>query len=204
MKIEFESRSEIDNFCELLQDIYPAALVIDTDDMADVAFGNSDRDLPWNSDGYHMSAHMRTEETVNKKVDNKADKGADKNANNPDALYTYDQVFGRGVVWEEVTMDGKKYLRRVISGLTPFQREEDMIYLAGQLDAWYQMVGIGVRRMADVADATGLSEPYLVDMCRIWSRRMAGPKSAQYWFRVTPNGGYEIVDWPHKEETPDD
>lgn len=203
MKIEFESRNEINEFCEMLQDIYPAALVIDADGMADVVFGNSDRDLPWNSDGYHMCAHMRAEEKVNKE---EADKSGDKTAEKPNPLYTYERVIGRGVVWEEVTMDGKKYLRRVISGSSPLQREEDMIYLAGQLDAWYQMVGLGVRRMSDVAEATGLSEPYLVDMCRIWNRRMVGPKSAptQYWFRVTPNGGYEIVDWPHKEEMSND
>ncbi len=59
MKITFDSRQEIARLSTILQDIYPAALCISTDDLLDArAFQNGQKPkhlpLPWNTDGFHL------------------------------------------------------------------------------------------------------------------------------------------------------
>ena len=179
MKIEFESREEIQRLAAVLQDhVFPAPIIVEPSELLDTCGGNTDRPLPWNADGFHIPFTII--------------------GNNTERLYTHEEIFGRGVVWEEVEQDGKKFLRRVISGDTPFMREEDMIYLAGQLDAYFQLIGVGCNTMGDVAKITGQMEPLLVDLCRIWSRRMSGGKLGRKWFHVEPNGSYTITDDPEK------
>lgn len=150
MKIEFESRGEIRSICKLLQEIYPAAICVTAEDLDDVC-GN-DCKLPWDSDGFHPT--LKVTHTP------KAER-----------LYTHREVFGQGQVWEEVEQDGKTYLRAVTSASTPFIKEESMIFLAGQVDAWFRLVEAGKCTIPDMADLTGQMEQYLVDLCRIWGRR---------------------------------
>lgn len=69
MKIEFESRGEIKELCELLQNIYPATLVVDVDDMIDVVADDPDRGSPWNWDGYHIGARMSVEDPEDDSMD---------------------------------------------------------------------------------------------------------------------------------------
>lgn len=160
MKIEFESSTEIQELCALLQEIYPAALCVTVDDLTDARDEKEDAELPWNWDGYHPTLRKCMPSDQNKE-------------HTGERLYTHEEVFGRGTVWEEITVKGRRFLRRPIPADTAFAPEEDLIFLAGQLDAYFALVDAGVISMPTVAKITGQAEPYLVDLCRIWARRTA-------------------------------
>lgn len=141
MKIGFESRREIRQLATILQNnIYPAPIIIEPSDLLDVCSGDGNRPLPWDTDGFHIPITIKDEKTDG----------------NEQHLYTHEEVFGRGVIWEEVKKDGKVYLRKAISGNTPFTKEEEIIYLAGQLDGYFQLVRAGGHTMRDVAQSIWL------------------------------------------------
>lgn len=178
MKIEFESRSEIQRMATVLQNtIYPDSIIIDIEDILDACGNSDDRPIPWNMDGFHPFIEITddTPEMHHPEITKNADKTNESDKiENSGQLFSYLEVFGRGQVWEEVIQDGKKYLRRVVSGDTPFTSEENLIYLAGQLDSFFQLIRSDQYTYKEVSDLTGQTEEHLVDLCRIWSRRTAG------------------------------
>lgn len=203
MKIEFESREEVKQLADALQNgIYPAPIVISAEDL--LAASNGNCTLPWGSDGFHLPISIKGEkakETVNKEVDKPVTKPGPTrvcqkcNKRHKRRLYTHEQVFGRSGTWEEVEKDGKKYLRRVIAAENPFQSEESLIFLAGQLDGLFQAVDAGQRTIGDIARITGQMEPYMWDLCRIWGRRQSGERRGQQYLRYR-DGEYILTSDP--------
>lgn len=200
MKIEFESRDEIRKLTDALQNgIYPAPIIISAEELLEASNGNMQ--LPWGSDGFHLPIAIKGEEesnkadkTVSKPVGNPVHKKAHKQKHRRQ-LYTHEQVFGRSSTWEEVEKDGKKFLRRVISAESPFQSEEALIYLAGQLDGFFQAVDSGQRTIGDIARITGQMEPYIWDLCRIWGRRQSGEQKGHKYLRYR-DGDYALTNDP--------
>lgn len=196
MKIEFESREEVKQLADALQNgIYPAPIIISAEDL--LAASNGNCTLPWGPDGFHLPIAIKGEE-VNKEVDKPLAKSDPTrickkcSTRHKQRLYTHEQVFGRSGTWEEVEKDGRKYLRRVISADVPFQSEEALVFLAGQLDAYFQMIGAGQRSIGDIARVTGQMEPYMWDLCRIWGRRQSGERKGQQYLRYR-NGEYVLT-----------
>lgn len=196
MKIEFESREEIKQLADALQNgIYPAPIIISAEDLLEASNGNMQ--LLWGSDGFHLPISIRDEE-ANNKGDKPVSKSVHKKVHKKKyrrQLYTHEQIFGRCGTWEEVEQNGKKYLRRVISGEKPFQSEEALIFLAGQLDACFQLVDAGQRTIGDVARITGQMEPYMWDLCRIWGRKQSGERKGHQYLRYR-GGEYMFTNDP--------
>lgn len=200
MKIEFESREEVQRLADALQNgIYPAPIIIRAEELLEASNGNMQ--LPWGSDGFHLPISIKGEE-VKKAVDKPVgklgtnrvcQKGHKKKCRRK--LYTHEQVFGRNGTWEEVEKNGKKYLRRVIAAESPFQSEESLIFLAGQLDAFFQMVDAGQRTIGDIARITGQLEPFMWDLCRIWGRRQSGELKGHKYLRYR-DGDYVLTSDP--------
>lgn len=149
MKIEFESREEIQRLATMLQNgIYPAPIIIDVEDLVDACGAQEDAPLPWNTDGFHIP--LRVDKMVNKagdKTDGKlVGKTGEKSRRN-------NQCAGRRE--------------------TSFRNREAQIFLAGQLAGYFCLTTADQSTMRDVAKITGQVDFYLVDQCRIQSRRMA-------------------------------
>lgn len=159
MKLEFDSRNEIARLCSLLKEIYPGALCVSVDDLLDAKNNAPDRDLPWNFDGFHP------------KIEISDDAQAEKKESNKDQFYTYDQVFGRGTVWEEVEKDGKKYLRRVAKHNDPFTPTEHWAYEAGRIAMAFQLYRNEKISLMTGTHHTGRSKVEFLDLYHMWVRR---------------------------------
>lgn len=65
MKIEFESREEIQRLAAILQNnIFPASIIIDEDTLLDACNGTIDKPLPWNVDGFHPELKIEPSDDV--------------------------------------------------------------------------------------------------------------------------------------------
>lgn len=193
MKLEFESMEELQQLASALQNgAHPMPIVISVEDLMEAANGNCM--LPWGSDGYHLPISIKNENKIPEKLGPSRICQKCLPKHKP-RLRTYEQVFGLSGTWEEVERGGKKYLRRVLPAEAPFQSEESLLFLAGQLDAYFQLVSDGQRTIGDIARITGQTEPYMWDLCRIWERRKTSEKKGQKYIRYR-NGEYVMTDDP--------
>ena len=197
MKLEFESKEEILRLVNTLQNgSHPMPIVISAEDLVGAISGNYM--LPWGSDGYHLPISIKGEEEQLETVrlgTSRICQKCHKPPRHKRHLYTHEQVFGRCGTWEEIEKGGKKYLRRVIPTEAPFQSEESLLFLAGQLDAYFQLVSSEQRTIGDIARITGQLEPYMWDLCRIWSRREASEKKGLKYLRYR-DGEYVLTSDP--------
>lgn len=147
MKIEFESRMEIQRICSLLQDIFPAAICITTDDLTDARDGSVDRELPWNWDGFHPCievADKKVDKAVNKTVDKEVSKG-------PHPMECDCMMDPDG--WAECDFCS---------------------FVSGQLDAIFRCMREGKLSLRDAVEVTGRSAVEIKHLYNVWVQKSCG------------------------------
>lgn len=144
MRITFQSRDEIERIAEMLQDVFPADIVLDAIDMLDVTSDNPDRLLPWDADGFHLGPLMHIkypEEKADKKVNKPVDKTVNKAANKKDDK-------------------------------TPHPKQcTSCSYLAGQLDALFYCMREEKLTLADIVYVTGRTMTEIKHLYNLWLQK---------------------------------
>ena len=168
-------------------------IIISAEDFVGAISGNCT--LPWGPDGFHLPISIRGENEQQEIVrlgTNRICQKCQKPPRHKQRLHTHEQVFGRTGTWEEIEKDGKKYLRRVIPAESPLQSEESLLFLAGQLDAYFQLMSNGQRSIGDIVRINGDLEPYMLDLCRIWARHQISEKKGTKYLRYR-DGEYVLT-----------